>query len=164
MTITLREIDNDNLRDANQCDGAFTVDSKLVLRAEAGVIKYSIASIEPYIKRYVFEEKDYSSYLSDPEKTVYFAYVDGHLAGQINVIKHWNVYAWIEDFAVDVRFRRRGIGRLMMQKAEDWGKARQLPGIMLETQDINVAACRFYEKFGFTLRGFDTYLQYLRQI
>lgn len=158
MEISIREIDKDNLHDANKCDADFTVDSKLVLRAENRVIRYSILSVEPYQKRYVFEEKDYNSYISNPNKTVYFAYADGQLAGQINVAKHWNDYAWIDDFAVDTRFRLRGVGRALMQKAVDWAKEKNLPGIMLETQDVNALACRFYEKFGFKLRGFDTYL------
>jgi streptothricin acetyltransferase len=29
---------------------------------------------------------------------------------------------------------------------------------MLETQNINVAACLFYQRCGFTLGGFDRYL------
>ncbi len=158
MEISLREIDKDNLHDANKCDAAFTVDSKLVLRAEDGVIHYSVVSVAVYRKQYVFETKDYSVYISNPDKIVYFAYADGHLAGQINITKHWNAYAWIDDFTVDARFRRRGIGRAMMRKAVDWAKEKNLPGIMLETQDVNVPACRFYEKFGFALRGFDTHL------
>jgi streptothricin acetyltransferase len=106
----------------------------------------------------VFEEADYPGYIANPHKTIYFAYVDGQLAGQINVAKHWNAYAWIGDFMVDVRFRGLGVGRALMQRAVDWAKAGRLPGIMLETQDVNVPACRFYENFGFTLRGFDTHL------
>lgn len=158
MHITLREIDQSDLHDANQCDGAFTVDSKLVLHVENGILGYSVLGVEPYRKQYVFEERDYSNYIANPDQTVYFAYRDGHLAGQIVLMKHWNAYAWINDFAVGVEFRRCGVGRALMQKAVDWAKAKQLPGIMLETQDVNVPACRFYEKFGFTLRGFDTYL------
>jgi ribosomal protein S18 acetylase RimI-like enzyme len=45
-----------------------------------------------------------------------------------------------------------------MQKAVDWARERNLPGIMLETQDVNVPACRFYENLGFKLRGIDTHL------
>jgi streptothricin acetyltransferase len=30
-----------------------------------------------------------------------------------------------------------------------------LPGVRLETQSNNVAACRFYERQGFVLKGFD---------
>ena len=158
MQVTIRELDKDTLQDANKCDATFTVDSKLVLHAEDGIISYSVVSVEPYQKQYVFEEKDYASYISNPNKTLYFAYVDGQLAGQIGVVKHWNAYAWIDDFAVDVHFRRRGVGRAMMQQIVDWAKGSHLPGIMLETQDINVQACRFYENFGFRLHGFDTYL------
>ena len=158
MQITIRELDHDNLQDVNKCDGTFTVHSKLVLHAADGVISYSVVSIEPYQKRYIFEEKDYPSYIGNPDKTVYFAYIEGQLAGQIDVSKHWKAYAWIGDFFVDLEFRRHGIGHAMMEKAVDWAKARNLPGIMLETQDVNVQACRFYENFGFRLYGFDTYL------
>lgn len=158
MNIALREIDKDNLQDANKCDSAFTVDSKLVLHAENGVIRYSIVGEEPYQKSYVFQKKNYRSYISNPDKIIYFAYADGQLAGQIDINKHWNGYAWIDDFAVDTRFRRRGIGRAMMRKAVNWAKAKYLPGIMLESQNNNVPACRFYENFGFKLRGFDTNL------
>jgi len=159
MEISIREIDKDNLQDANHCDDTFTVDSKLVIRVENGIIRYEVLSInEPYQKRYIFEEKDYSAYISNPDKIVYFAYADVDLAGQITISKHWNAYAWIDDFAVDTRFRRRGVGRALMQKAVDWAREKNLPGIMLETQDVNIPACRFYENFGFKLRGFDTHL------
>lgn len=158
MNIILREIDKDILQDVNKCNGIFTVDSKLVLRSERGIIHYSVASVEPYQKQYLYDEKDYPSYISNPNKIIYFAYADGQLAGQIDMVKYWNAYARIDDFVVDVHFRRHGIGRAMMQRAVDWAKARQLPGIMLETQNNNVRACQFYEEFGFRLYGFDTHL------
>jgi len=56
------------------------------------------------------------------------------------------------------QFRRRGIGRALLEKAFDWARAGGFPGIMLETQDINVAACRLYESCGMKLGGFDAYL------
>ena len=158
MQIIIRAIDKDILQDLNKCDATFTADSKLVLRAENGVIQYSVITVEPRQKRIRFDEKDYPSYISNPNKTIYFAYVDGQLAGQIGVIKYWNAYAWIDDFVMDLHFRRLGIGRALMQRVVNWAKVRHLPGIMLETQDINVPACRFYENFGFRLYGFDTYL------
>jgi len=45
-----------------------------------------------------------------------------------------------------------------MARAVAWAETKQLPGIMLETQNNNVAACRFYERCGFKLGGFDRYL------
>jgi streptothricin acetyltransferase len=121
MKITIQVIDLDNLQDVNKCDAAFTVNSRLVLNAANGVISYSVASVEPYLKPYIFEEKDYPSYIANPNKIIYFAYIEDQLAGQIDVSKHWNAYAWIGDFFVDVHFRKRGVGHAMMQKAVLYG-------------------------------------------
>jgi streptothricin acetyltransferase len=70
----------------------------------------------------------------------------------------WNRFAIIWDIAVDPPFRRRGIGRRLIEQATAWARARDLPGVMLETQHINVAACRLYESCGFILEGFDACL------
>jgi ribosomal protein S18 acetylase RimI-like enzyme len=40
----------------------------------------------------------------------------------------------------------------------EWARDKGCPGMMLETQNNNVAACRFYESCGFELGGFDAYL------
>jgi ribosomal protein S18 acetylase RimI-like enzyme len=80
------------------------------------------------------------------------------VAGQIILRKNWNKFAYIEDIAVDVRFRLHGIGKELISYAKRWAQDRNLAGITLETQDNNVGACKFYESCGFQLRGFDTYL------
>jgi hypothetical protein len=40
------------------------------------------------------------------------------------------------------------IGRALIDRAIDWAKDRELPGLMLETQNDNVPACLFYERCG----------------
>ena len=159
MEITIREVDESSLPQVNQTDGAFLVEAKLHLHAQDGVISYTVEKVEsPYLKRYPPEEHDYPAFIHDPYKTIYFAYADGELAGQIILWKHWNRYAYINDIAVDARYRRLGIGRQLIAKAVEWARARGLPGIMLETQNINAAACHLYESCGFQLGGFDSYL------
>jgi len=158
MSITLCELNEQNLQNVNKCDGVFTVESKLVLQAENDVIRYKVVSVPPYQKRYAFDAIDYSTYLANPDKAIFFAYVNGNLAGQIILLKYWNRYAYIEDIAVDLHFRRCGVGQALINQAIGWAKAKEAPGIMLETQNNNVPACRFYEHCGFTLGGFDTYL------
>jgi ribosomal protein S18 acetylase RimI-like enzyme len=59
---------------------------------------------------------------------------------------------------VEPEYRGEGIGRALIECAIAWAKEKGLPGIMLETQDNNVPACRLYARCGFTLRGFDTHL------
>jgi ribosomal protein S18 acetylase RimI-like enzyme len=158
MKIILRKIDQHNFRDSNQCGGAFIVDSQLVLDIENGKLCYSIIPVIPHEKQYPPVEVDVNAYINAPDKVIYFAYVDGDLAGQIRVLKWWNAYAYIDDIAVASKHRRKGIGRALIAKAVDWAKARGFPGMMLETQNNNAAACRLYESCGFVLRGFDEYL------
>lgn len=82
----------------------------------------------------------------------------GRIAGQILVQEHWNRLAMIWDIAVDPPFRRLGISCRLVAEAVAWARARGPPGVMLETQNINVPASQLYERCGFVLGGFDTCL------
>ena len=155
VEVTIKEINHHSLADVNRCDSSFSTNSKLVISAENDAIDYTIVSIPPYQKHYPQDEIDYAVYVDNPDKIIYLAYAEQQIAGQIRVSRHWNRYAYIEDFAVDTRFRRLGIGQILLQQASKWARERQLAGVMLETQNINVAACRLYERCGFTLSGFD---------
>src|SRR5512139_1205510 len=158
MHLTIQQIDERNFGDVNRCDETFTVDSRLVVHAENDGLRYTIVNVPPYQKSYPPEELDYPSYLHHPDKAIFCAYADGQLAGQVIVRKYWNGFAYIDDIAVDVSFRQQGVGRALLQHAVAWARDRQLAGVMLETQNNNVAACRLYESCGFQLGGFDRYL------
>jgi streptothricin acetyltransferase len=155
MKIIIQEISPTSLHNADRCDGAFTVDARLILSAEDGQIHYTITSVPPYEKRYPLDEIDYSSYIGNPDKTVFFAYVDGRLAGQIRLCRWWNHFAYIEDIVVDRKVRRQGVGRALIQQAIRWASERKFTGIMLETQNTNIGGCMLYESCGFELGGFD---------
>lgn len=154
----VKEVDESTVKDVNTVDGKFTIDSKLEIQVENDEIMYNIVKVPQYEKRYEKENVDYSTYVDNPDKTIYLVYVDDVIAGQIILRKNWNKYAYIEDIAVDVRFRNQGIGKVLLSCAKKWAEKKNLAGIMLETQNNNVAACRLYEKCGFKLGGFDTYL------
>ena len=89
-----------------------------------------------------------------------FAFLDGKLAGQAVVMENWNHLALIDDLRVDVRMRRQGVGRALMDACRAWAKGRGLRGVTLETQDTNPAACQFYESCGLLLGGVDRMLYY----
>jgi ribosomal protein S18 acetylase RimI-like enzyme len=158
MNITVREIDESTVQSVKQYGSSYEVRSKLVLHAKNGKINYTIVDVPPYTKQYGPEAVEAHSYVGNSDKTVFFAYVDDALAGQIRLWKHWNQYAYIDDIAVEPDYRGQGIGRALMEHAIGWAKSKGLPGMMLETQSNNVAACRLYERCGFALGGFDTYL------
>ena len=155
MSISIVPLTENNQHVLNSVDGSFTVNARLVLSAQEGQINYTIEPVQPYTKRYPKEQFDWGTFINNPDKAVFLAYADGQVVGQIILWKNWNGYGYIEDIAVDVHFRRRGIGRRLIEQAINWAKVRGLPGLMLETQNINVTGCRLYAACGFHLGGFD---------
>jgi streptothricin acetyltransferase len=158
MTLSIKELTTERIRDLNCCDGVFQITSQLVLSAQQGIIHYSIREVPPYEKRYSQDAFVPADYIANPDRAIYLAYLDERVAGQLRLCRYWNRYAYIEDIVVDVSARREGVGQALMAQAIAWAKARGCPGIMLETQDNNVAACRLYERCGLKLAGFDTCL------
>jgi GNAT superfamily N-acetyltransferase len=57
----------------------------------------------------------------------------------------------IWDVRVSPAMRRRGIAAQLFAVAERWARARGCRRLKVETQNINVAACRFYASRGFEL-------------
>jgi streptothricin acetyltransferase len=131
------------------------ISSAPYLFVEDDCIKYNIIDSEEYQKRYSIEEIDYSAYISNPDQTIYFAFVENNIAGQVRLKRNWNNYCYIEDLVVDVNYRRAGIGKALIQAVIDWAINKHCPGIMLETQNNNVMACLFYASCGFELAGYD---------
>ena len=158
MGICIQEIHPNNAADINQCNGEFIIDSRLVLKLENDRIRYHVEKAAPTRKRYQNDPIDMNDYLDNADKTIFFAYLDEQLAGQIILRINWNNFAYIEDIVVDIKFRRRGVGKALISQAKKWSRERQLSGIMLETQNNNVGACKLYEHCGFQLTGFDHYL------
>ena len=52
---------------------------------------------------------------------------------------------------VEAAMRGRGLGRIMLTVYLDQLREMSVPGVFLDTTDINAAACRLYESLGFML-------------
>lgn len=145
-------------------DNSFTVDSILVLSLTGRQISFTVKEIPAYTKNYAKKHSneeagdDYSGYIDSPDRIVYLACIDNHAAGCIVLRRNWNKYAFIEDIAIDKNYRGYGIGRKLIEQAKQWTKKGGMPGIMLETQNNNVSACKFYESCGFVIGGIDLHL------
>ncbi len=57
------------------------------------------------------------------------------------------------DIRVRPDYRRKGIGRALFSRTVAWAKARHCMTLKIETQNINVPACRFYARMGCELRA-----------
>ncbi len=158
MEIDTREINQPGADDLALNDESFTVDRVLVLHTENNRITYTFEAVTPYSKCYTNDWEISSLYPGDVQMTAFVAYSNGQRAGRIVLRKSWNNYAYIDDLCVDAAWRGKGIGRRLLACAENWARQQGLPGIMLETQNVNAAACKLYQSCGFELCGFDTRL------
>jgi len=82
--------------------------------------------VPPYTERYKANDVDYSTYISDPDKMIYFAYSDDKVLGQIILRKIWNNYAYIEDIAFDAKFRNCSTGKTLFTHVKNGRKERWL--------------------------------------
>lgn len=153
MNLLIKAHGESNTVNVYRLDDSFVVESELALFAEHGAIRHEIVAVPPYEKSY--RKDNLTARREAPDKAIFLAFLDDSLAGRIVLSEGLNGYAWVDDIAVDVRHRRKGVGRALMDRAIDWAAARGLPGLRLETQHNNVPACRFYASCGFRLGGFD---------
>ncbi|NJC96761.1 MAG: N-acetyltransferase [Anaerolineales bacterium] len=160
MEITIRKIDSQESPQTKFFSRKSMVVSRLALGMENEKLIYTIVPVElPYEREYAVEDTDYG--FENANVTVFFAEIVGAqhavplLAGRIKMMRWWNRFGYVEDIVVNPEYRWRGIGRKLLERGIQWARENGYPGVMLETQDNNVPACRLYESCGFVLGGFD---------
>lgn len=159
MSVEIIKMGTEQIHDINKPNQPFLVTGKIVPRFDGNEWSFDEVIYEsPYYKEYPNDEIDYSDYIDNKDKVVFLSYMNGECVGQIRLRINWNEYCFVEDIAVSTSYRGRGIGTLLMQKAVEWAKSNRMHGLMLETQDNNLSACRFYRKCGFKIGGVDAML------
>ena len=154
MEITIRKIAPQESQRTNYFSRKSMVTSRLKLGFDDETLTYTIVPVEPgYEKDIHAEDTDYGFDEAGP--TIFFAEADNKLAGRIKLLKWWNQFAYIEDIVVNPEFRGMGVGHKLMERGIQWARENGFPGVMLETQDNNVPACKLYASFGFEISGFD---------
>lgn len=63
----------------------------------------------------------------------------------------------IWDLRVVCDYRRRGIGSQLFRAAVGWARGQKCRELHVETQNINIPACRFYERQGCRLRSINRF-------
>lgn len=93
--------------------------------------------------------------LTKPELFI-MAEADGEAAGLLMILlPNYTDAGEITDFAVDRRFRLRGVGRRLVDAAVAWSKERRLRALWVEPRADNPDAIEFYVKLGFRVSGFN---------
>jgi GNAT superfamily N-acetyltransferase len=77
--------------------------------------------------------------------------------GGVDMLEGRSDLAVLWDIRVRPEARSAGTGTKLFRAAETWGRSRGCSTLKAETQNINVPACRFYQRMGCTLRAIDRF-------
>ena len=136
----------------HRAESRFLVESRLILNLSGGRLGYEVVAVAPYEK--VYPPSEPVSESTAPGVS-FLAHSGSRIVGRIVLSRNWNEFAYVNHLAVEPAFRRSGVGCALVLRAIEWSQAERLAGVMLETQNNNVAACKLYERCGFRLSGFD---------
>ncbi len=129
-------------------------DVELAQNGLGGMYFYERA-VAPYLKDYDlldppltwpvrFDLKSWGLFLAvDDGQTVGGAVVAWNTPG-VDMLEGRNDLAVLWDIRVLPERRGQGVGRRLFQHAAAWSKARGCTQMKIETQNVNVVACRFY--------------------
>jgi len=95
----------------------------------------------------------YEEYLKRPESAAFVAEVDGEVVGFINVetrgrLNYRTDQAWIGELIVTENQRGAGVGKALLDAAEQEARRRGCWGLALESAKWRKDAHRFYEREG----------------
>jgi ribosomal protein S18 acetylase RimI-like enzyme len=68
-------------------------------------------------------------------------------------LQPWNDTALLWNLMIDLDFRGQGLGRRLWHRALEFAREAEVRAIMIETQNNNVPACKFYARMGCQLVG-----------
>jgi GNAT superfamily N-acetyltransferase len=163
MKIIIEEISPDGLSEYAAVPISFMV--KSVLRVEliegglGGMLLHEVP-VEPYIKNYDVEEtpKDWPKKFDVAHWGFFLAKIGERTVGAAAVAFDTTGVFVLEarrDLSVlwDIRVRpeARGAGIPLFRYAAEWSRKRGCTQMKIETQNVNVPACRFYQKMGASL-------------
>jgi GNAT superfamily N-acetyltransferase len=78
----------------------------------------------------------------------------------VNMLDGRKDLAVLWDFRIHPDFRHQGIGTKLFGHVVEWSKKKECKQLKIETQNVNVPACRFYAKQGCKLGAINRYGYY----
>jgi ribosomal protein S18 acetylase RimI-like enzyme len=85
----------------------------------------------------------------------------GYIGLQVDRDRH---IAWVNSFAVQQSYRRRGVGRQLWRQTQAWVNRHRLPTIMVELETKNFPAIQFFQQQGFFFCGYNSAFHLNREI
>ncbi len=138
-------------------DISFTTDKIYAVSCDGDRIDLGVVALSaPITKRFPLDDLAKED---RPWELALVAIDDGRICGFIAAgYQDWNRRLTILHLYVDAPQRKRGIARLLLNRAEKYGRGRGALNMWLETSKLNLPGVRAYRRLGFKLCGVDTTL------
>jgi len=141
----------------SRIDTSFTTDTIYTAYRDGDQMGLRLTKLRALItKRFPLDDADKPD---RPWEFATVAIVDDRICGFLAAgYQVWNRRLTIRHLYVDAPQRRRGIARLLLDRAQIHGAAKGALHMWLETSNLNTPGVRAYRRLGFELCGFDTTL------
>jgi GNAT superfamily N-acetyltransferase len=172
MNVRVVQIGPDELSRYSRVSIAFQVDS--VMRVEVidsglgGILMSECETAKPYVKDYdayddggperwpaEFDVKNWGFFLALDESRVVGAAAVAFDSPAVNMLRGRRDLAVLWDIRVSPESRGQGVGTALFEHVVEWSRERGCVQLRAETQNVNVAACRFYAARGCQLGHVD---------
>lgn len=175
MTVEIQEIGVESLPRYAEITISFKVKSIFCVEAiNQGLGGFSVVEqkVKPYTKDYDSQSDNEGRPIRWTEKFDisrwgFFLAVDGPLVvggaavaidtPKVNMLENRKDLAVLWDIRVHPSRRRSGVGSKLFRYAADWARRKGCRQLKIETQNVNVPACRFYAKQGCELGAIHRY-------
>lgn len=157
--IKIVQMNLENVKECDNTDQQFQVIGRLLPKYEDSCWTYQEEIYETsYESNYNGEDLD--EYIINSEDSVAFlGYLGKDCIGHITLRREDSTkFASIDRLIVSKNHRGRSIGTALLNRAKEWAIENDMKGLTLETQDVNLLACRFYFKNKFQIGAVDNML------
>jgi aminoglycoside 6'-N-acetyltransferase I len=107
----------------------------------------SVEEHQQEIRTWLSDLKHYPVFIAEAEnKIIGFLEVSIH---QENPVMSSSCVAYLEGWYVKIPYRRRGIGRKLLEVAEAWARAQCFSHVLSDTETLNNASVLTHQQLGF---------------
>jgi ribosomal protein S18 acetylase RimI-like enzyme len=174
MDVAIRNIRPAELGRYAQVPCAFQVNSTLVVEpidgGLGGLRMREEPVVPPYVKDYdahgegtpqdwprEFDVRHWGFFLAVADERPVAGAAVAWRTPAVHMLANRDDMAVLWDIRVHPAFRHQGLGERILKHAADWSREQGARLLKIETQNINVRACRFYHKQGCRLGEIDCY-------
>jgi GNAT superfamily N-acetyltransferase len=173
MDLIIERVTREVLPQYSQIQASYRVESVFavrLIRGGLGGIQLWENRVEPYTKDYdasgeggperwpeQFDVETWGIFLARCEGNTVGGVTVAHNTGGVSLLEGREDLAVLWDLRVVQDVRRLGIGTRLIEHSAEWARAQGCSQLIFETQNVNVPACRLYERLGCELGRIDRY-------